>query len=703
MNQRHLIALGAAVLAFAVGAGNAAADPGDGQAQGTSQGASTSQAADSGTWADQNAVNANVPVTVAGGSVTGGSSSANQVATNGASANSSNTSDTSQTANATQIGGSSSCKYGCGGAGQAQAVEQSATTTQTAKSSASADQNAVNANVPVTVAGGSVKGGTSTANQKADNSATASSTNTSTTTQDATATQIGGSSSCYAGCGGAGQAQKVSQTADTSQKAKSEAEANQNAVNANTPVTVAGGHVYGGSSTAKQHVSNSADANSSNNSTTAQAADALQVGSGSKCGYGCGGAGQAQDVSQSASTWQGAFSDADANQKAVNSNSPSTVAGYGTKGGSSAAVQGASNSATASSTNDSVTYQGAIATQIGGGSSCYAGCGGAGQSQHVSQDAWTGQIAGSEAEANQKAINSNHGSGKGSSFASQLAGNSADASSSNSSATIQFADALQLGGGSKCGYGCGGAGQAQKVGQSAGTFQLAFSDADANQKAVNSNSGSGYGKKGGSSAALQGAVNSASASSSNNSLTVQDAIATQIGGGSKCKAGCGGSGRFQGVHQNAWTGQLAISLAFANQKAVNSNSPVAVGWKVKGGSSFAGQLASNSASADSSNSSATIQLADAFQLGGHSKCGYGCGGAGQSQKVSQDADTWQVALSLAHANQKAINSNSPVSIAGYGVGHGSSKAIQFARNRGSASSSNWSLTLQLARASQVRL
>jgi hypothetical protein len=71
--------------------------------------------------------------------------------------------------------------------------------------------------------------------------------------------------------------------------------------------------------------------------------------------------------------------------------------------------------------------------------------------------------------------------------------------------------------------------------------------------------------------------------------------------------------------------------------------------------------------------------------------------------VSQDADTWQQADADATAKQNAVNANDGASIAGGDVWRGSSAAIQFARNRASASSRNWSLTLQLATARQVRL
>src|SRR4029077_19666449 len=175
-----------------------------------------------------------------------------QTPTNSPSGDASNRSSTDQTANATQTGGSSSCTSGCGGAGQAQTIDQSALTNQNASADAAAQQNAVNANVPVSIAGGDVSGGSSSADQTAKNTGDADASNKSTTDQDATATQTGGSSSCTSGCGGAGQSQTVDQSALTKQDADADATAKQNAVNANVPVSIAGGNVSGGTSSADQ-------------------------------------------------------------------------------------------------------------------------------------------------------------------------------------------------------------------------------------------------------------------------------------------------------------------------------------------------------------------------------------------------------------------------------------------------------------------
>src|SRR5207244_9831635 len=97
---------------------------GNGQEQNVIQDAQTKQSADADAMAKQNVVNANVPVSIAGGDVNGGISSANQTATNKADADASNKSNTDQTANATQTGGTSRCASGCGGNGQEQNVIQ---------------------------------------------------------------------------------------------------------------------------------------------------------------------------------------------------------------------------------------------------------------------------------------------------------------------------------------------------------------------------------------------------------------------------------------------------------------------------------------------------------------------------------------------------------------------------------------------------
>src|SRR6266536_2406274 len=173
--KSKLLAVVAVVGALAWAVPPAMADSGGGGAgalQAGVQSASTEQGAGAAAISNQNAVNANTPVNVAGGNVTSGPSSANQAANSEAEANSSNDADTTQKQDQTQnVGGSSSCFFGCGGAGGAQIGVQKANTSQWAGSLAVSKQNTVNANVPVNVAGGDITSGPSSANQAANSEA----------------------------------------------------------------------------------------------------------------------------------------------------------------------------------------------------------------------------------------------------------------------------------------------------------------------------------------------------------------------------------------------------------------------------------------------------------------------------------------------------------------------------------------------------
>jgi hypothetical protein len=301
---------------------------GSGQAQALIQQAETAQKAFSNASADQTGVNANVPVTISAGDVRAGGNSASQDLSNEANAGSGNDSTTNQGAEQSQES-RSSCGAGCGGSGQAQFLLQDAATGQVAGSKANANQTGVNANVPVTISAGDVHLGSNSADQRLSNEANANSTNTSTTNQGASQDQSS-SSGCHYGCGGSGQAQKLGQFADTFQLALSNADADQTGVNANVPVTISAGDVWAGTGSATQYADNSADANSSNDSTTNQGASQSQSSdSGSRCS-GCGGSGQAQKLEQRAGTWQKALSWADAWQSLENTNAPVTVS-KGTK------------------------------------------------------------------------------------------------------------------------------------------------------------------------------------------------------------------------------------------------------------------------------------------------------------------------------------------------------------------------------------
>src|SRR5205807_1720998 len=147
-------------------------------------------------------------------------SAANQLASSEAEAKASNDANTLQKQNQNQTVAGGSCSVGCGGAGAAQIGAQLSDTTQKADAKAVSDQNAVNANVPVNVAGGNITSGSSSANQLANSEADAKASNDANTTQKQDQTQnVGGNSSCKIGCGGAGGFQAGVQLADTTQKA----------------------------------------------------------------------------------------------------------------------------------------------------------------------------------------------------------------------------------------------------------------------------------------------------------------------------------------------------------------------------------------------------------------------------------------------------------------------------------------------------
>ena len=465
---------------------------GAGQSQVVDQSALTKQNADADATAKQDAVNANVPVSIAGHDVVGGSSSATQTAGNNADAIAANSSGTNQTANPTQAGGSSSCISGCGGNGQEQNVIQASKTKQDADADATAKQNAVNANVPVGIAGYDVVGGSSSATQTADNGATSDASNTSTTNQTANPSQTGGSSSCFSGCGGNGQEQNVFQVGLTKQDADASSLAKQDAVNANTPISIAGKNVYGGSSSATQAANNNADATASNTSGTTETANPVQQLGSTSCFSGCGGNGQEQNVGQIALTKQDANADAIAKQDAVNANAPVAIAGYNVYGGSSSATQTASNNATADAPNTSTTDQTANPTQQAGSLHCWSGCGGNGQEQNVFQIALTKQDADAKALAKQDAVNANTpvavSGGNvfgGSSSSTQTATNDATANAPNSSDTHQVANLIQKSGDGWCWSGCGGQGQEQNLIEQAKTKQSGDAKAWSPQKLVN--------------------------------------------------------------------------------------------------------------------------------------------------------------------------------------------------------------------------
>jgi len=629
--KSKLLAVVAVVGALAWAVPPAMADSGGGGAgalQAGVQSASTEQGAGAAAISNQNAVNANTPVDVAGGNVTSGPSSANQAANSEAEANSSNDADTTQKQDQTQNVGGGSCSAGCGGAGAAQIGAQLADTSQNADAKAASDQNAVNANVPVNVAGGNITSGPSSANQTANSEAEANASNDADTTQKQTQTQNVDGSSCKVGCGGPGAAQLGIQAANTEQDAKSAAISKQNAVNANVPVNVAGGNITSGPSSANQLANSEAEANSSNDADTTQKQDQTQnVGGTSSCTAGCGGAGGFQAGVQLANTSQWAGSLAVSKQNTVNANVPVNVAGGDITSGPSSANQAANSEAEANSSNDADTTQKQDQTQnVGGSSSCFFGCGGAGGAQIGVQKADTEQWAGAAAISKQNAVNANTPVNiaggnitSGPSSANQWANSEAEANASNDADTTQKQDQTQnVGGNSSCLAGCGGAGGFQLGIQKADTEQWAGAFALSDQNAVNANAPSnvaGGNITSGPSSANQWANSEAEANASNDADTTQKQKQYQtVGGNSSCYFGCGGPGGAQIGIQKAETKQGAFAVGLSLQNAVNSNTPHSVaGGNIYTGPSSANQWVSSEAEGNAFNDADTFQWASQYQ------------------------------------------------------------------------------------------
>src|SRR6476646_3828765 len=182
-----------------------------------------------------------------------------------------------------------------GGSGGFQAGAQSASTNQAALGAAASYQNAVNANVPVSIAGGNVSSGPSSASQTATSSASADVSNKAKTDQDQHLSQNIGGGSCLAGCGGPGGFQLGVQNAETNQWAAGIALSYQNAVNGNSPASTAGGNISSGPSTATQNATSTGYTDVDNRAKTDQ--DQGQHQSiGKSCGDKCGPSGIRSDA-----------------------------------------------------------------------------------------------------------------------------------------------------------------------------------------------------------------------------------------------------------------------------------------------------------------------------------------------------------------------------------------------------------------------
>jgi hypothetical protein len=144
-------------------------------------------------------------------------------------------------------------------------------------------------------------------------------------------------------------------------------------VNANVPVSIAGGDVNSGSSSATQNANSTAITDVSNNAKTDQDQTQNQDLNGESCGcgsgvnsrhesnhgcqVGCGGNGASQVAAQFAETGQWAAGFAVSKQNAVNSNAPHATADKNVNGGSSGAMQTPASTTTTGIWNDARTHQ----------------------------------------------------------------------------------------------------------------------------------------------------------------------------------------------------------------------------------------------------------------------------------------------------------------------------------------------------------
>ena len=725
-----LVALATAAPALADGGGGA------GGAQAGLQGSTTTQTAVGAAFSNQNAVNANVPVSIAGGNVTSGPSSATQTATSDATTDVSNKAKTDQDQYLSQNIGGTGCYAGCGGAGGFQAGVQNAQTDQLAAGVSSSNQNAVNANVPVSIAGGNVNSGPSSATQTASSSATTDVSNKAKTDQDQHLRQNVGGGSCVLGCGGAGGFQAGIQDAQTNQLAVGVAKSDQNAVNANVPVSIAGGNVSSGPSSATQTATSNATTDVSNKAKTDQDQHLSQNIGGGSCLAGCGGPGGFQLGVQKADTNQAAIGIAKSDQNAVNANVPVSIAGGNVSSGPSSATQTATSDATTDVSNKAKTDQDQSLHQNLGNkwcgcdgrdmkTQCVAGCGGAGGFQLGVQKADTNQVAAGAAFSNQNAVNSNTPVStaggniySGPSSATQTATSNATTDVSNRSKTDQDQHLSQDIGGGSCLAGCGGSGGFQAGVQSAETNQWALGISKSDQNAVNGNapvSTAGGNISSGPSSATQTATSNATTDVSNKSKTDQDQWLHQDLGGKDCgcgkdghdglSAGSGGAGGFQAGIQSAETNQWALGISKSDQNAVNGNAPVSTaGGNIYSGPSSATQTATSTAYTDVSNKAKTDQDQGLKQDIGGKDCGCrkdghdglsaGSGGAGGAQLGVQLASTDQWAAGAAFSNQNAVNSNTPSSTAGWNIYGGPSMATQTATSTANTDVSNRAKTDQ---------
>jgi hypothetical protein len=632
--QRYLVALVTGLLLLlCAGAGSAMADG----LQAAEQGAGSQQSATSSATSTQKApTNQNISVRIGS---PGSAGSVTQTNSSAADSTASNANTTSQ--NATQTGG----------AGGAMALAQKALNGQGASSTATSTQDhPSNSNISVRIGSPGDDGKVEQTNSSA---ATSAATNANTTNQ--TATQSGAGGCCSKG----GGVQAAEQVAKNEQDASSEATSTQvHPSNSNISVRIGS---PGSSGSVSQSNSSKADSTAENTNSTTQNARQSERGD---CG--CYGHGGTQALEQKAINGQWADSSADSKQiKPSNENTSVRIHSPGNDG---KVDQSNSSYADSTAANHNATTQTAAQSQGGG----------AGE-QAAEQVAFSEQGARSQGTSEQiHPTNVNTpvriGSPGASGDVKQANDSSATSRATNDNRTTQSADQTQLGcgckpedgkGEHKDGYGGGGSGGIQALGQFAGNRQEAESSATSKQigaKNVNApvSIGGDHGRKDcgcdakpepkmapGGGSVDQSNSSTADSTAENTNSTTQDATQTASGGGA-----------IQALDQEAYNGQGAGSEATSEQTwAKNANLPVHVGSP--GSSGDVKQSNDSEATSSASNDNTTDQTADQRQ---HGRCG--CQGTA-IQALGQFSKSWQGADSSATSKQiGAKNVNAPVSIGG---------------------------------------
>ena len=619
--MRHIVVVVAA-LALLVGAGQAAAAPGDSALELAGQAAASAQGAGAQSGASQShPSNTNVSVRVLSPGNDGNVTQSNTVSSNATAANAN---VTGQSATQTQ-GGS------CGCAGGTQATGQEAESSQAATALSYAKQSgASNKNTPVRVLSPGDNGDVSQTNS-VDSDATAANINAT------------GQSADQASAGGSGT-QAVGQDADSKQNAAAASAAEQKgAENTNISVRVLSPGKDG-------------DVTQSNSVDSSAKAGNLNL-AGQKADQGQGGSGGTQAIGQDADNDQSATALSAAKQDgATNRNIPVRVLSRGDGGD---VTQSNSVDSSAAAGNLNATKQYADQDQ-GGKSKGECGCASDGI-QAIGQEAKSEQSAGALSVALQSgASNTNTPVRVGSK------GDDGDVSQSNSvdskakalnvNLTGQNADQGQRGGDCRCADGGTQAiGQKAKNDQSAGAASLAAQSGGHDRcgcgSSGNTNTPVRVDSKGDGGSVEQSNSVDSTATAGNLNLTWQLAGQGQSGSGT------------QAIGQEAKNEQDALAASAALQSgASNTNTPVRV--DSKGDDGDVAQSNSVDSKATALNANLTKQDADQSQYG--SSCGCGSDGIqaiGQEAKSEQGAAAFS--LGLQHG---ASNDNAPVRVDSKGDG-----------------------------------